>query len=449
MTKKWISVIVLIILLLSIYIINISLARYEEKLTSNTISFGSNPNIPISATITAVPNEDNTFDITVTNDNSYDVKYKIKDENDLFDVNYSGTTNSYITIKANTTNTIRISFSGRQDVVYEDIEKDENGNLYEDINIVIDEDKPYNAEQLQIGTGLRVYLQKSIKNDIIQNAGEITNYEEGHIFTGVSSSDEGGLCSIIDPVSGETIYFFRGNVNNNYVSFAGYNWRILRINTDGSLRLILDSIATNSQYQSSNTTSSDTIDTAIEHISWRNSLAYNTLNTWYNNNIGSKYSNYVVKSNYVFDTTYEYTTSSSAGACYYFQTYLRVGLDGHAYKPTFSYNDNNLVQDYVGLITGDEVLYAGGYWKEDNTSYFLYNQSINTEYWTMSPSFWDHGSHYKIGIMHLSSSGALNDWPGSGNTVTENIGLRPVISIRGDLEMTGNGTASNPYQFKN
>lgn len=447
--KKYIRLAILIILLLSIYIINISFARYEENLKSNTITLSSNSNVPLIATLTAVPNQDNTFNVTVTNNNSYDVKYKIKEENDLYNVECSDLNEGYITIPANNTSTVQVVFSGKQDVIYEDMEKDQNGNLYKDINIVIDEEKPYNADQLQIGSGLRIYLQKSIKNEIIQNAGEITNYEEGHVFTGVSGSNEGGLCSIIDPVSGETIYFYRGNVNNNYVSFAGYTWRILRINTDGSLRLILDSVATNTMYQNTNTSSSNTIDTAIEHIGWKNSIAYSTLKTWYDNNIAARYSNYVVESDYVFDTSYIDTVSSSADKCYYFGTYLRVGPDANAYQPTFSYTDESLVKDYVGLITGDEVLYAGGYWKQNNTSYFLHNSSITTEWWTMSPSFWDHGTHYKIGIMTLNSDGALNDWPGSGNTVTETIGLRPVISIRGDLEMDGDGTASNPYKFQN
>ena len=446
--RKYIGISLLIIFLLAICAINISFAKYEKNLKSNVITLSSNSNVPLTATITTVPDTDNTFNVTVTNNNAYDVKYKIKEEDDLYNVEGSDINDGYITIPANTTNTVQVVFSGRQDVVYEDMQKDTNGNLYEDINIVIDEEKPYNAEQLQIGTGLRVYLQKSIKNAIIENAGEITNYEEGHTFTGISGSNEGGLCSIIDPVSNEMTYFYRGNVNNNYVSFAGYTWRILRINPDGSLRLILDSVATNSQYQSTNTTSSNTIDTAIEHIAWKNSIAYSTLSTWYNNNIATRYSDYVVESDYVFDTSYEDRTSSSAGACYYFGTYLRVGLDGNSYKPTFSYTNESLVRDYVGLITGDEILYAGGYWKQDNTSYFLYNSSIRTTSWTMSPSFWDHQSHYKTGMMELTASGALNDWP-SENTITDSIGLRPVISIRGDLEMTGDGTATNPYQFIN
>ena len=175
--KKYISIAILIILLLSIYVINISLARYQKSLTSNTITLGSNSNTPITATIEAVPNTDNTFNITVKNDNSYDVRYKIKEENDLYNVSYSGTENSYITIPANTTNTVQVVFSERQDVVYEDMEKDENANLYKNINIVIDEEKPYDVEQQKIGTG-RVYLLRSIKNTIVQNAGEIKAYEE-------------------------------------------------------------------------------------------------------------------------------------------------------------------------------------------------------------------------------------------------------------------------------
>ncbi len=35
-------------------------------------------------------------------------------------------------------------------------------------------------------------------------------------------------------------YFYRGNIENNYVSFAGLLWRIVRINGNGSIRLILE-----------------------------------------------------------------------------------------------------------------------------------------------------------------------------------------------------------------
>ena len=82
------------------------------------LTLGSIANTPITATITSVSDTDNTFDITVTNNNPYEVKYKIKEENDLYNVDYSGILNSYITIPANTTKTIRVVFSGKQDVIY-------------------------------------------------------------------------------------------------------------------------------------------------------------------------------------------------------------------------------------------------------------------------------------------------------------------------------------------
>ncbi len=35
-----------------------------------------------------------------------------------------------------------------------------------------------------------------------------------------------------------TSYYYRGSVNNNYVLFGGHYWRIIRINGDGSIRLL-------------------------------------------------------------------------------------------------------------------------------------------------------------------------------------------------------------------
>ena len=37
-----------------------------------------------------------------------------------------------------------------------------------------------------------------------------------------------------------TSWYFRGKQSYNYVNFAGFTWRVVRINGDGSIRLILD-----------------------------------------------------------------------------------------------------------------------------------------------------------------------------------------------------------------
>ena len=424
---------------------------YQQTKASEEIILKGQEYSNLTANIAAVStldNVDNAFDVTVTNPNPYEVKYRIIEENDSYDVEYSGTTDSYATIGANTSETIRVIFSGKDDVVYEDMITDSEGNLYKTITMVLDVTNPYNAEHVQIATGQIIYLEKSIKNNIIADAGEVESYEEGFTFTGTASSNEAALCSITDPVSGETMYFYRGAVNNNYVSFAGYTWRILRINSDGSLRLILDDIVTTCQYTNSNTPVQNTIDSAKTLLNWENSIPYSTLHTWYDTNIAPNYSDKIVESQFVFDTSYDESTSSSAGACYYFGPYLRVGSDANLFAPTFLYTEESLVTDTIGLITADELLYAGAYFRSSNTSFFLYNSSITQPCWTMSPSFWDSSAHYKAGMMILDSDGRMHDWPDSGNTLTENLGLRPVISIRGDIEMDGSGTASDPYKYK-
>ena len=54
-------------------------------------------------------------------------------------------------------------------------------------------------------------------------------------FTQVATTDEGLYMSEDD--EGES-YYYRGAVKNNYVSFAGFIWRIIRRNGDGSIRMI-------------------------------------------------------------------------------------------------------------------------------------------------------------------------------------------------------------------
>ena len=51
-----------------------------------------------------------------------------------------------------------------------------------------------------------------------------------------NSDEEDGLYAADDD-EGES-YYYRGAVRNNYVSFAGYVWRIIRRNGDGSVRMI-------------------------------------------------------------------------------------------------------------------------------------------------------------------------------------------------------------------
>ena len=110
------------------------------------------------------------------------------------------------------------------------------------------------------------------------------------------------------------------------------------------------------------------------------------------------------------------------------------------FTPSGSTKGNKKLSKPIGLITADEVAYAGGVYGTNNTSYYLYN---NQYYWTMSPS--DYYNSYGAYVFSVYSNGGLsNDYYGVSNTSP---GVRPVINLKADtvFDEGGAGTSSNPY----
>ena len=106
------------------------------------------------------------------------------------------------------------------------------------------------------------------------------------------------------------------------------------------------------------------------------------------------------------------------------------------YQPTLSCPTGDVYTLKVGLITADEVEFAGGK-NANNTSYYLYN---GQNYWTMSPFDW-----YSSGIadvFFVRHDGYLDLW-----YVYSTYGLRPVINLKAGtlFAVGGNGTQNNPY----
>ena len=60
--------------------------------------------------------------------------------------------------------------------------------------------------------------------------------QDGTVTVTGAESENGYVCEAKDDYG--TSYYYRGNVTNNYVKFAGFYWRIIRINGNGSIRLI-------------------------------------------------------------------------------------------------------------------------------------------------------------------------------------------------------------------
>lgn len=208
-------------------------------------------------------------------------------------------------------------------------------------------------------------------------------------------------------------YYFRGNVKNNNVLFAGKNWKIVKINGDGSIKLVLDNIVDEiSKYYS-------------EDYSFLKSTIFEKLNNWYANNLND-YSDYIAYYKFCNDTVLEDDN---------YLAYNRVITNK---IPTFVCL-GNLVNSRIGLLTIDEVSLAGGSTGE-NKSYYLYNEKITNSYYTMSSASSRYGNYYPF-VVDTNGSISSNV---NGNLLR---GVRPVINIIKTAKVSGNGTNEDPYEI--
>lgn len=208
-------------------------------------------------------------------------------------------------------------------------------------------------------------------------------------------------------------YYYRGSVKNNNVLFAGKNWKIVKINGDGSIKLVLDNIVDEiSKYYS-------------EDYSFLKSTIFEKLNNWYTNNLND-YSDYIAYYKFCNDTVLEDDN---------YLAYNRVITNK---IPTFVCL-GNLVNSRIGLLTIDEVSLAGGSTGE-NKSYYLYNEKITNSYYTMSSASSRYGNYYPF-VVDTDGSISSNV---NGNLLR---GVRPVINIIKTAKVSGNGTNEDPYEI--
>ena len=247
-----------------------------------------------------------------------------------------------------------------------------------------------------------------------------------------NTSDASGLYSSTATNTGNPTYYFRGNVENNYVSFAGFTWRIVRINEDGTIRLIMqDGINDNTKYVFNSNYNNYT------YMYYSNSEAKTILENWYQTNIGSK-SNLADKAasgNYYCEQAKVKFSSA-------FLTGNAVSTPYIEYIPNFKCstdeNKKGIINSNVGLITYDEAIYAGIYVYKPNDSYYLYDEEPN---WTMSAAGYDTTTNMANVWRLLVGDGIEYNYAGHTRI------LRPVINIKVDAKVLGTGTRQNPYQL--
>lgn len=231
-------------------------------------------------------------------------------------------------------------------------------------------------------------------------------------------------------------YFFRGASTNNYVIFAEKTWRIVGINSDQSVKLVLNDSAGRSQYSSYR----NAIDyTGLKYV-YNNNLVDNQINKfllqWYKTNIiDNGYDKYIEEKDFCNDTS-----NTIENYHRYFQAYSRLVTNK---TPSIICNQTSedfggTINQKIGLLTADEVAMAGGLDGINNTSYYLYQPY---DYFTSTPAEY-YG--YNAYVFFVNGAGNL-----MRTTVTDNMNIRPVININSSQTANGLGTIDNPYTIEN
>ena len=109
------------------------------------------------------------------------------------------------------------------------------------------------------------------------------------------------------------------------------------------------------------------------------------------------------------------------------------------FKCTTDGNGKGVVNASIGLLSYDEVVYAGGYYGQSNSNYYLYNSA--NYWWTMSPGGFS-GSYSKVWRIFTSGSFGHTD-------VTFTNRLRAVLNLNADTQTSsGDGTKENPFTIE-
>ncbi len=316
-------------------------------------------------------------------------------------------------------------------------------------------------------------------------------------------------------------YYYRGNVTNNYVKFgewqvrkyfgyysdtssayrrydsleecqnaSSYNkkcavgidigtpmyWRIIRMNGDGSIRVIYDGTSVHENGENSddrqigtsafNSSYNDNAYVgymygkigastyAETHANTNNSTIKTYIDTWYENNIkGTANEKYIVDNIFCNDRSISiYTKDLGYGTNSTLYRWAYGPWDGTKYgnmkmmltcpqkNDAFTVSDtskgNGALTYPVGLLSKDEIVLAGGWLSRVNDFYLSTWQT----WWTSSPEGF--GSYAFVHYLYSDGNASYVDDP-----VNWDAGVRPVFNLKVEVLAQGSGTASDPYRI--
>ena len=295
--------------------------------------------------------------------------------------------------------------------------------------------------------------------------------------TTFTETNTGTLYKATESIAGNTpkdVYYFAGDAKNNWVKFGGFYWRIIRTNYDGSIRLLYSGTSHNTTEgyigkSAFNSTFKDPMYVGYMYgtsgsldsnrTNTNNSTIKTYIDNWYNNNLSS-YSKYIsTEAVYCNDRELAQGSTYKTGNTT-FDYAPRGRLDTNktpAYnctniKDAFSGSNSEAKLTYpIGLMTADEVAYAGGKAFTNLPSpyawYYLNSAGgsiTGSTYWySLSPIYWYGSFSWVWGVAGSDNTGYLGR-----NDVLGSLAVRPVISLKScTLYSTGNGAPETPYEI--
>ncbi len=282
--------------------------------------------------------------------------------------------------------------------------------------------------------------------------------------------------------NGTDVYYFAGQDTtstpiNNWIKFGKNSsnqdlyWRIIRTNSDGSIRLLYhgtsttatdayigkskfneknnDSMYVGYMYGTSGSQESNRTNT-------NNSTIKTAIDNWYASNMTS-YTKYLsTTAVYCNDRELASGATYSISSDFDYAAYTRLRTNKTPTYDCTNDNDKFTVDASTGngkltypiaLMTADEIAYAGGVaytkapmWYYTNSSF---ESSTGTEWWwSLSPDSWNGNSAYSWNVYGSVIPGYL-----SSDSVFSG-GVRPVVSLKSCVQWkSGDGSASNPYEI--
>ena len=190
-----------------------------------------------------------------------------------------------------------------------------------------------------VSTGSVINRISNVSSKTDSNTGTVTSTLTEYKYSQTPKSyDTSTVGMYADNDDDGKTYYYRGSVAGNYVKFAGYYWRVIRVNGDGTVRMIYDGTTPHDNGESSS----------------NRQVGTQAFNSYINDNTYVGYM-YADPSNFVEtnsgSASFTYSASLSATAKYYFGTSYTLDKNGRGYKVSGDLIQGTIASDKVGYYT--------------------------------------------------------------------------------------------------